>query len=206
MDSHRQRWVRYVIVSGLLLLIVGCTPRTYLIVDYKVPQSSQQLQGQQVYLVVEDMRTDRYILAPAAARQFEGFQDRYNLAWITQDRGRIIVGEHDLQSLFQATFRKRLETLGVIVNSQDRPGIPVFRVALNSIKIDQNGRNWVANMSYKASLAKDDSLIASETVKGSAERLKIIGRKGADDTLSAIFSDIINRLDIVNLFKQAGLV
>jgi hypothetical protein len=185
---------------------VGCAPRTYLIVDYQVPVSSQQLHGRQVQLLVTDSRSDRYILAPAAARQFEGFQDRYSLAWITPDKGRIIVGEHDLLGLFQATFRKRLESLGVSVVSNGRQGVPVFKVDLHNLKIDQSGRNWVAQMSYTASLSKDSKLIASETVKGSAQRTKIIGRKGADNTLSDIFTDIINRLNIVSLFSQAQMI
>lgn len=206
MDSHQHGWLRYAVVLGLLILFVGCTPRTYLIVDYKVPVNSQDLQGQQVRLQVTDSRSDRYILAPAAARQFEGFQDRYSLAWVTADKKRTIVGEHDLQGLFQATFQKRLEAQGVTVVADNQQAAPLFQVDLLGLKIDQDDHKWVAQMSYTASLSKDHKRIASETVKGSAERTKIIGRKGADQTLSDIFSDIINRLDILNLFKQAGLI
>ena len=206
MDSHRHCWLRYAVVIGLLILFVGCTPRTYLIVDYKVPANSQDLQGQQVRLQVIDSRSDRYILAPAAARQFEGFQDRYSLAWVTTDKKRTVVGEHDLLGLFQTVFQKRLEALGVAVVAADQYGAPLFQVDLHGLKVDQKERDWVAQMSYTASLSKDNSLIASETVKGSAQRTKIIGRKGADQTLSDIFSDIINRLDIVSLFKKAELI
>lgn len=206
MDSHRDCWAKYVIISGLLLLFMGCAPRTYLIVDYQVPASSQQLDGQQVRLLVTDSRLDPYILSPAVARQFEGFQDRYSLAWVTPDRGRIIAGEHDLQGLFHAAFQKRLEVLGVTVVPDDIQTAPLFQVDLQSLKVDQESRNWVAQMSYTASLTKDNKLIASETVRGSAQRTKIIGRKGADNTLSDIFSDIINRLNITNLFKQAQLI
>lgn len=205
MDSHRDCWAKYVIIPGLLLLFMGCAPRTYLIVDYQVPASSQQLHGQQVRLLVTDSRLDPYILSPAVARQFEGFQDRYSLAWVTPDRGRIIAGEHDLQGLFHAAFQKRLEVLGVTVVPDDIQTAPLFQVDLQSLKVDQEGRNWVAQMSYTASLTKDNKLIASESVRGSAQRTKIIGRKGADNTLSDIFSDIINRLNITNLFKQAQL-
>ena len=206
MDSHRDCWAKYVIIPGLLLLFMGCAPRTYLIVDYQVPASSQQLDGQQVRLLVTDSRLDPYILSPAVARQFEGFQDRYSLAWVTPDRGRIIAGEHDLQGLFHAAFQKRLEVLGVTVVPDDIQTAPLFQVDLQSLKVDQEGRNWVAQMSYTASLTKDNKLIASESVRGSAQRTKIIGRKGADNTLSDIFSDIINRLNITNLFKQAQLI
>ena len=61
-------------------------------------------------------------------------------------------------------------------------------------------------MTYTASLSKNDQRIALDKVKGSAQRVKIIGRKGADNTLSDIFSDVINRLNIMNLFRQAQLI
>lgn len=211
MDSHRYRWLRYLryaVVIALLMLFVGCTPRTYLIVDYQVPGNFQDLQGQQVRLLVTDSRSDRYILAPAAARQFEGFQDRYSLAWITEDEKRTIAGEYDLQGLLQATFQKRLEALGVTMVEDDQQIAPLFQVDLLSLKIDQDDHKWIVHMSYTASLSRTSisMRIASETIEGRAERTKIIGRKGADKTLSDIFSDVINQLDIVNLFKQAGLI
>ena len=207
MDFHRHHWIGYVAVLGVLFLLMGCgSQRAYLIVDYQVPAQSQQLQGQRVRLQVTDSRSDPYILSPAVARQFEGFQDRYSLAWVTTDKKRTIVGEHDLMGLFQAAFQKRLEALGVTVVAADQYGAPLFQVDLHGLKVDQKDRDWVAQMSYTASLSKDNMLIASETVKGSAQRTKIIGRKGADQTLSDIFSDIINRLDVVSLFKKAELI
>lgn len=206
MDFHRYRWIGYAAVMVLLFVFSGCTPRTYLVVDYQVPGNSQQLQGQQVRLLITDSRSDRYILAPAAARQFEDFQDRYSLSWVTADKKRANAGQYDLQGLFQATFRKRLETMGVTVVSDDQQAAPLFQVDLQSLKIDQNDHKWIARMGYTASLTKDNMRIASETVKGSAERTKIVGLKGADQTLSDIFSDIINRLDILSLFKQSGLL
>jgi hypothetical protein len=44
-----------------------------------------------------------------------------------------------------------------------------------------------------------------ETVVGNAERINIIGRKGADTVISEIFTDMLNRVDIVKLFAQAKL-
>lgn len=96
--------------------------------------------------------------------------------------------------------------MGVTVVSDDQQAAPLFQVDLQSLKIDQNDHKWIARMGYTASLTKDNMRIASETVKGSAERTKIVGLKGADQTLSDIFSDIINRLDILSLFKQSGLL
>ena len=206
-NTLRRSWIFiFSLFLATILFSWGCTPRTYLIVDYQVPPGSRQLAGQQVRLEVRDLRADPYVLEPAAARQFKGFKDIYSLAWVTADKKRTLAGEYDLLSLFRVTFQKRLEALGVTVVSDDRQQAPVFQVDLHHLKIDQKERNWVAQMSYTASLTKDNQLIAREMVKGSAERVKIIGRKGADNTLSDIFSDIINRLNILNLFSQAQLI
>ena len=111
----RLRCLLYPMLVAVILSALGCTPRAYLIVDYHVPPESTQLAGQQVRLVVNDLRTDPYILAPSAARQFKGFKDIYSLSWVTPDKKRTFEGEYDLQSLFKAAFQKRLEAMGVTV-------------------------------------------------------------------------------------------
>ena len=60
-------------------------------------------------------------------------------------------------------------------------------------------------MEYEANLTKDSQIIARETVRGSAERVKIIGSREAEKVVGDLFSDILNRLDIEKLFEQAML-
>jgi len=193
-------------VCLLLLFMAACAPRPYLIVDYRVPAPSEQLAGKKVRIQVKDLRTDKEIFTPAAAKEFQGFKGRYSLAWVTENKERILAGEKDLQGLFFEAFKKRLEQLGVEVVPADREDVPLFQVLLNTLKIDLRDRKWTARASYEANLSVDNQLVARETVTGEAERVKIIGRKGADDTLSDIFTEIINRLNIVKLFQQAKMV
>jgi hypothetical protein len=194
------------IVSTAILLLSGCTPRTYLMVDYMVLPDSNVLEGQQVRLKINDLRKDMQVLTSAAAREFEGFNGRYSLAWKMPNRDRVLAGEYDLQGLFRETFRKRLENLGVTVVHESDAQAPLFQINLYQLKVDIQRRNWRTAVTYEATLSKDDNLIAKQEIKGSAQRAKIIGRKGADTVLSELYTDMINRLNILRLFEQAKLI
>jgi hypothetical protein len=94
---------------------------------------------------------------------------------------------------------------GVQIAEANKMNVPVFEIELKAFKIDFQKQKWLANLSYVANLSNDGQWIAHQKIAGSAERLKIIGRKGADTILSEIFTEMINRLDIVHLFEQAKL-
>ena len=201
---------KHKIISIFLFLIAfllsGCAARPYLIVDYQIPAASTQLQGQELRIEVKDMRTDSDIFTTAAAQQFEGFEGRYSLAWVSGDRNRVLAGEHDLSSLFLETFKKRLQQMGVAVVSNDRSSAPLFIVSLKTFKIDLRDHKWTAHMNYEAGLSVGSQVLAKESVNGESERVRIIGRKGADDNLSSLFTEMINRLDIYKLYQQAKLI
>ncbi len=203
------RMKQYCFVSALivvLLFIEGCAGRAYLIVDYTVTPRSQYLKGQSVVIEVEDLRKNKAVMEPRALRAFPDFQNRYGLAWIMPNRQRILAGEHDLSDLFKQAFKKRLERLGASVVQDMDPSIPVFKVSMNSVRIKLIGVKWYATVSCTAGLVVNERRVAGETVTGNAERVRVIGRKGADVVLSNIFTDVVNRIDVVKLFQQANLV
>lgn len=195
----------WMLFFGWIWWLNACTGRPYLIVDYQVPHASQQLAGQSVRLEIKDMREDPYIFTPRASMEFRDFEERYALAWIMEDQSRILAGEHDLQNLFKEAFKKRLEVLGVSVVPDHQETAPLFEVDLKEFKIDLQNHKWMAKVSYMVNLGKDEKTIAHENVVGTAERTKIIGRKGADTVISEIFSDMLNRVDIIKLFENAEL-
>jgi hypothetical protein len=188
------------IVSG------GCAGRAYLIVDYTVAPKSQYLTGRSVAVQVEDLRKNRVVMEPRASSAFPDFRNRYGLAWIMPDRQRILAGEHDLSELFRQTFTKRLERMGAKVSQSVDPSIPVFKVSINTVRIKLIGVKWYASVSCTAGLMVNGQRVAAETVSGNAERVRVIGRKGADVVLSNIFTDVINRIDAAKLFQQANLI
>lgn len=196
-------------ISTLLVVLIfvgGCAGRAYLIVDYTVRPRSQYLKGQSVVIQVEDLRSNKAVMEPRALSAFPDFRNRYSLAWIMPNRQRILAGEHDLSELFRQTFKKRLERLGVNVLHDTDPSIPVFKVSMNAVRIKLIGVKWYASVSCTAGLMVNEQRVAGETVTGNAERVRVIGRKGADIVLSNIFSDVVNRIDIVKLFQQANLI
>jgi hypothetical protein len=96
--------------------------------------------------------------------------------------------------------------MGAVVSLRSHPEIPVLTVSLTRMTVDLQERKWIVDLGYEAVLRKATGAQAKETVRGNAERVRVIGRKGADMVLSDIFSDATNRLDLVKMFKQAQLL
>jgi uncharacterized lipoprotein YajG len=200
---------RYLFPLVMLVSIVsfsGCAGRNYLIVDYQVPASSHELDGQIVRLKVEDARQSGSILSSDAAYQFPEFSGIYSLAWILPSQERVLAGEHQLIELFKTVFEKRLAELGVSTVYTDDASVALLTITLKQFRLDLQNHKWMADLSYDAVLTQPDHPIAKENIHGSAERARIIGRKGADTVLSDIFSDVVNRLDFPKLFRNAKLI
>ena len=189
-----------------ILSLSGCAGRNYLIVDYQVPASTSQLDGQTVRLQIEDRRESKTVLSPEAAYEFPEFNGTYSLAWVVSDRERVLAGEHHLEPLFKMTFTKRLTAMGIRVIDSSDTAVPLLMIQLKHFKIDLQNHKWQAQMDYDAVLTAEGRPTSRQNVRGSAERVRIIGRKGADTVLSDIFSDVVNRLDLIKLFEGAELV
>ena len=54
-------------------------------------------------------------------------------------------------------------------------------------------------MAYEAKLKFDAQTVAIRKVGGEAERLRLIGNKSLDTVLSEIFTDLVNKVDLVSL-------
>jgi hypothetical protein len=198
-------------VSLFISLIIvayfsGCAARTYLKVDYHVPDTAQDLRGQVVHLRVTDQRPAGSILTADAAYQFPEFSGIYSLSWIMPDQQRILAGEHHLLELFKTVFKKRLAALGGGTTDSSEAGTPVLTIALKQVTLDLQDHKWKADMNYDAVLSLEGHATAKERIHGSAERVRIIGGKGAETMFSEIFSDIVNRLDLPKLFRNAQLI
>lgn len=199
----------YLLPIACLILMVsffGCAGRNYLIVDYQVPKASHELDGQVVRLQVEDHRSSQSILFGEAVFQFPEFRGIYSLAWIMPDQARILAGEHQLIGLFRTVFEKRLAEGGVGLTDASNTEVPLLSITLKQFTLDLRDRKWIAELSYDAVLTQKNHPVARENVHGSAERVRVIGRKGADTVLSEIFSDVVNRLDLTKLFRNAELI
>lgn len=204
LSSHVSRYGSVLLIT--MMICLSCAGRTYLMVDYRVPPATDHLQGQTVRIVMVDNRQDASVLTPEAVRHFSEFDNRYSLAWLMPDNERILAGEHDLLNALRESFKKRLTQMGADVTLRSQGDIAVLTVALDQLKIDLQNRKWVVDLGYSATLSKGSESRSKETVRGNAERVRVLGRKGADMALSDIFSDATNRLDVIKMFQQAGLI
>jgi hypothetical protein len=76
---------------------------------------------------------------------------------------------------------------------------------LKEFKLDFGDRKWSSRMAYDAMLMRDGSVLSSQTVNGSAERIKIMGQTEAEKLLSELLTDTVNEMNVAALFRQAGL-
>lgn len=203
----KKRFFIHAVTICFLMLAFGCAaPTTFLTVDYRVPGASGMLHGQGVRLEVTDARSDPAVLTPPAAARIQGFKGRFHLLWQTGEEEKRSAGFHGLSNLFRTAFEKRLALLGVAVAPAADTGAPLLTVTVREFRVDLAQRRWTAALGYDAELSLADGTRITETVAGSAERLRIYGRKGVDELLGEIFSETVNRLDIRKLFVKAGRI
>ena len=199
--------IKFWIICGwtVVMFLAACASATYIPVRYQLTPSSKALQGQEVYLKVADTRTDTRVFDATAQKEFEGFNGGFALVLAYGDEKGLVDGTYDLQTLFQEALRHKLQNTGAKVVDAPRDGIPTMQVDLREFLLSLQKNKWVATISYKVSLSGDPNTTVSDTVSGSAERVKVMGSGAAEKVLGEIFSDSLNRLDLVSLFAKAGL-
>ena len=195
--------------SLLIILIsafmISCASIPQLKVRYQLPPQSDRLKGKRVVLVVEDARPETVIVGNGAKKDFENFPGTISLSIARQNEPGLTIGLYDPHDLLKEGFKRRLENEGMELVSGQTIGEPELLIVLNEFLLDLVDRRWMVKMSYEAKLLKEGRVLATRTVSGQAERFKLIGRDEADRTVGEIFTDMINRLDVLGLFQSAGL-
>ena len=190
---------------SLFCLLTACAKPYFLSVGYHLPEEPAQLAGKKISLVVEDRREDKTVLSESAQKEFDLWDGTYALA-LNGTPPADPVETFDLQGLFHEAMQKRLEAMQVNVVDAPLDGIPALIITLEKVNIDLKGKTWHSQITYKAQLSRDSSKIARETVSGQAERAKIMGMGGGKKLTGELFTDVINELNIANLFDNAGLL
>ena len=111
------------------------------------------------------------------------------------------MGAFSLPSMITQIFKHRLENAGIRVAPEGQRRETVVEIILKAFKLDLVGRKWVINMTYQANLLRQNQFVAGETVTGSAERLRVVGGKDAEMIIGELITDVVNRLDLNELFK-----
>jgi hypothetical protein len=114
------------------------------------------------------------------------------------------LGLYDAASLVKEAFRVRVESEGVEIVPERKAGQVELVLALQDFSLDLVGRNWKVKFGYEVRLIKNGAVLAKQFANGEAERLKIMGTDQADAVVGDLFADVMNRLNVTKLFKDAG--
>lgn len=197
-------WIGLYLMSFIL---VGCSKPAYIRVLYRPPEPSYLLEGRQAVLQVRDERSDQQIFGEKAQQQFEHFTGLFALSIAVFDENEPgIVGAFELQEMLAQALRRRLERAGLTVPGSDAKAAPVLEIGLQRFFIELAGRTWKTDIGYEARLIQDGRVLARQTVSGTVEKFKIIGIGEAEKAVSEIFTDMVNKFNIHDLFLQGGLL
>jgi hypothetical protein len=195
---------RLFVTAIILLMLVACAKPYHFFVKYDLPASSSQLEGQKVYLQVRDNRDSKIFLSEKARNEFALWDDRFAL-YHTPKKPKGHIETYSLSGLIETAMKMRLENMGITIIENKTDGIPFFEVILHKFSLDLDDRTWVSDFNYEVKLAQNHQKTSREMVSGQAERTKIMGRGAGEVLVGDIFTESINKLNIEQLFKNAGI-
>jgi ABC-type uncharacterized transport system auxiliary subunit len=188
----------------LLTLTAACSSKSFLVVNYQLPGPSGSLKTIETSLEILDVRDRKTFLSENARKSLKSFNETYSLVVLNSDGSGNLLGVYDIDSLISEIFRQRLQSFGVRVSASGAGAPNTLEIKLKQFELDLARRKWVVKMSYQASLLNEGRYVATESVNGSAERLKVTGKSDAEKVLSELITDMVNKLDIATIFEQAG--
>ena len=195
---------RQLVAAVILLMLVACAKPYHFYVKYDLAESSSQLEGQKVYLQVRDARASKNFLSEKARNEFNLWDDRFAL-YHSPKKPKGQIQTYSLNGLIETAMKMRLENMGITLMEEKTDDIPLFEITLHKFSLELNDRTWVSNFSYEVMLARDHQKTSREMVSGQAERTKIMGRGAGEVLVGDIFTESINKLNIEQLFKNAGI-
>ena len=186
----------------LAVLLGACASKPSLKVKYQLPSTSATLAGETVSLTISDHRKDPTFLGSNAKKSLKNFDGTFSLVVLNDDGSGNWTGTYNIDSLLAEIFKKRLENEGGRVSpTADRAGSRLD-IQLKEFKLDIVDRQWVLRMSYQAGLTRHTGVLAEESVSGSAERLKVVGKTDAEKIIGELVTDMVNKLDVATLFQK----
>ena len=201
-ESLNQGWILGILAA--LLFMQACSSIAYVQLNDRLPANVVALQGKKAFLSVEDERKTKEFVGRGVKREFDNFSE--NIAYSVQKGTEPVLklGLYDAVSLVKEAFRIRVGSEGVEIVTERKAGQLELVFALQEFSLDLVGRNWKVKFGYEVRLTKDGALLAKQFANGEAERLKILGTEQADAVVGDLFADVMNRINLVKLFRDAG--
>ena len=187
-------------------LFFACSKPAYIPVTYSPPAQSYLMKGKRVFLNVKDLRSDDAIFGENAKKEFEYFTGLFSLSIAKGKKDTVLIGAFELSALFAEALKLRIENIGAEVVSEPKENEPVIEIELTKFFLDLESHKWKADISYEARLIQDNKIRATQNISGQAERVKVIGSGAAEKVLSDMFTEIVNKFNIHNLYVQSGLI
>ena len=191
-------------ILAALLFTQSCSSIAYVQLNDRFPAKPVALEGKKAFLSVEDERKTKEFAGRGVKREFDNFSE--TLAYSVQKgtEPALKLGLYDAASLVKEAFRVRVENEGVVIVPERKAGQVELILALQEFSLDLVGRNWKVKFGYEVRLIKDGALLAKQFANGEAERLKLMGTEQADAVVGDLFADVMNRINLVKLFRDAG--
>lgn len=206
MEKRNQRFALTILVILFLTSIISCSSIPCLEINYQLPRRSDILRKVQVVYEFDDARRIREVLGKGAKEDFENFSGNIFFSVARYNEPGFRIGLYKPSAIVKEGFKRRLENIGLQLVQDQYNEKPRLLIVLNEFVLDLVDRKWVAKMSYEARLLQNGKILATQTISGKNVRLKIMGRGGADAILGETFTDMVNKLDIEKLFRQAKLL
>ena len=193
------------IVLFTVLFASACATTSYIAIDYHMPPQSMILTGRHIYIEVVDARIEQSLLGPTAQDMFKYFAGTFSLTLARENGKGALIGTFDLLPLFHETVTRQLQNMGAQVLTTRENNTPYLKIEITSFHLDLMGRKWISEITYDALLIRDNQILARQSISGQAERAKVIGSAQGQTVIGEIFTDVVNRLDIKDLFLKAKL-
>ena len=185
------------------LVTTSCASKNFLLVNYQLPSETVTVKEPEISLIFKDERVDQTLVTKNAKIALDDFSGNFALIVVSKNKNERLVGAFSLCSMIKTIFKQRLENAGVGVAPEDQSQSTVMEIILKEFKLDLVKRKWVFQMSYQANLLKDNRFVSGQTITGNAERLRVVGSKDAEKVIGELISDVVNRLNLNELFRSA---
>ena len=190
-------------VIVLAVFVGACASKPFLKVQYQLPSASSTLKGETISLTISDRRKSAAFLSSNAKNSIKDFNGTFSLVVLHDDGSGNLIGAYDIESLLKEIFKQRLENEGGQVFATADNAKAKLEIQIEEFKLDIVDRKWTLRMSYQSGLSRKNGIVARESVNGSAERLKVMGKSDAEKILGELLTDMVNRLDVAALFQKA---
>jgi len=187
----------------ILFALSACASRSYIKVNYQLPDKiPDKPTVTEIRLSVVDQRDNPDPLSAIAREKLKNFRGNYMLIMAPKGENAPMEGIYDLRTLFERVFRKRLDQMGIRAVDSTASQIPKLEVAITRFQLDLKDYKWHFRMNYATRLVKDGNVLVKKTFSGQTERLDVPGVDDSGTTVSEMYADLINQLDIAALLSK----